>query len=156
MFTVGTAVLSSSQAESSYNYPHKEEILYRRIAMGKRIRRGIKLTGTFIQYFLIELVMIGYCSVSGIVSAPIMGKTMSNLWNPTIEVESAHGTREVSLNTRHMMERLLLETVIHMYILAIMMLRQQRQLQNDAMCPLKRCLICQLKLIGFFEEVKPQ
>lgn len=42
--------------------------------MGKRIRRGIKLTGTFIQYFLIELVMIGYCSVSGIVSAPIMGK----------------------------------------------------------------------------------
>ena len=42
--------------------------------MGKRIRRGIKLTGTFIQCFLIELVMIGYCSVSGIVSAPIMGK----------------------------------------------------------------------------------
>ena len=42
--------------------------------MGKRIRRGIKLTGTFIQYFLIELVMIGYCSVCGIVSAPIIGK----------------------------------------------------------------------------------
>ena len=55
---------------------------------------------------------------------------MSNLWNPTIEVESAHGTREVSLNTRHMMERLLLEIVIHMYILAVMMLRQRRQLQN--------------------------
>lgn len=30
---------------------------------------------------------------------------MSNVWNPTIEVESAHGTREVSLNTRHLMKR---------------------------------------------------
>jgi len=30
---------------------------------------------------------------------------MSILWNPMIEVESAHGTREVSLNTRHLMNR---------------------------------------------------
>lgn len=30
---------------------------------------------------------------------------MSNVWNPMIEVESAHGTREVSLNTRHLMSR---------------------------------------------------
>lgn len=30
---------------------------------------------------------------------------MSNVWNPMIEVESAHGTREVSLNTRHLMNR---------------------------------------------------
>lgn len=27
------------------------------------------------------------------------------LWNPTIEVESAHGTREILLNTRHLMNR---------------------------------------------------
>ena len=30
---------------------------------------------------------------------------MSNLWIPTIEVESANGTREVSLYTRHLMNR---------------------------------------------------
>lgn len=30
---------------------------------------------------------------------------MNILWNPTIEVESAHGTREVSLQTRHLMNR---------------------------------------------------
>ena len=30
---------------------------------------------------------------------------MSNVWNPMIEVESAHGTREISLNTRHLMNR---------------------------------------------------
>lgn len=30
---------------------------------------------------------------------------MGNVWNPMIEVESAHGTREVSLNTRHLMNR---------------------------------------------------
>lgn len=30
---------------------------------------------------------------------------MSNAWNPMIEVESVHGTREVSLNTRHLMNR---------------------------------------------------
>lgn len=30
---------------------------------------------------------------------------MSNVWNPSIEVESAHGTREVSLNARHLMNR---------------------------------------------------
>ena len=27
------------------------------------------------------------------------------LWNPTIEVESSHGTREILLNTRHLMNR---------------------------------------------------
>ena len=30
---------------------------------------------------------------------------MSAVWNPMIEVESAHGTREVSLHTRHLMNR---------------------------------------------------
>lgn len=30
---------------------------------------------------------------------------MSTIWNPMIEVESAQGTREVSLNTRHLMDR---------------------------------------------------
>ncbi len=30
---------------------------------------------------------------------------MSKVWDPRIEVESAHGTREVSLNTRHLMNR---------------------------------------------------
>lgn len=30
---------------------------------------------------------------------------MSNLWIPSIEVESVHGTREVSLSTRHLMNR---------------------------------------------------
>lgn len=30
---------------------------------------------------------------------------MSNVWNPMIEVESAHGTREVALSTRHLMNR---------------------------------------------------
>lgn len=30
---------------------------------------------------------------------------MSNLWTPTIEVEGANGTREVSLYTRHLMNR---------------------------------------------------
>ena len=30
---------------------------------------------------------------------------MSIVWNPMIEVESAHGTREVALNTRHLMNR---------------------------------------------------
>ncbi len=30
---------------------------------------------------------------------------MSNLWMPAIEVESAHGTREVSLTTHHLMNR---------------------------------------------------
>ena len=30
---------------------------------------------------------------------------MSNLWTPSIEVESVNGTREVSLTTRHLMNR---------------------------------------------------
>ena len=30
---------------------------------------------------------------------------MDNVWNPSVEVEGAHGTREVSLNTRHLMKR---------------------------------------------------
>jgi ATP-dependent Clp protease protease subunit len=30
---------------------------------------------------------------------------MNNVWNPMIEVESAHGTREVFLTTRHLMNR---------------------------------------------------
>lgn len=30
---------------------------------------------------------------------------MANEWTPSIEVESAHGTREVSLTTRHLMNR---------------------------------------------------
>ena len=30
---------------------------------------------------------------------------MSHVWDPMIEVESVHGTREVSLNTRHLMNR---------------------------------------------------
>ena len=30
---------------------------------------------------------------------------MTNMWIPSIEVESAHGTREVSLTTRHLMNR---------------------------------------------------
>lgn len=30
---------------------------------------------------------------------------MGNVWNPMIEVESVHGTREVSLSTRHLMNR---------------------------------------------------
>lgn len=30
---------------------------------------------------------------------------MANMWIPSIEVESAHGTREVSLTTRHLMNR---------------------------------------------------
>ncbi len=30
---------------------------------------------------------------------------MSSIWMPSIEVESAHGTREVSLKTRHLMNR---------------------------------------------------
>ncbi len=30
---------------------------------------------------------------------------MNNNWNPSIEVESAHGVREVSLLTRHLMDR---------------------------------------------------
>lgn len=30
---------------------------------------------------------------------------MGNVWSPMIEVESAHGTREVSLSTRHLMNR---------------------------------------------------
>ncbi len=30
---------------------------------------------------------------------------MGNMWIPSIEVESAHGTREVSLATRHLMKR---------------------------------------------------
>lgn len=32
---------------------------------------------------------------------------MSKFWNPSIEVESAHGTREVSLETRHLMNRII-------------------------------------------------
>lgn len=33
------------------------------------------------------------------------GYIMNGLWAPSIEVESAHGTREVSLSTRHLMNR---------------------------------------------------
>ena len=32
---------------------------------------------------------------------------MQNLWIPAIEVESAHGTREVCLTTRHLMNRMI-------------------------------------------------
>jgi len=32
---------------------------------------------------------------------------MNITWTPSIEVESAHGTREVSLNTRHLMNRII-------------------------------------------------
>lgn len=35
---------------------------------------------------------------------------MSKYWLPSIEVESAHGTREVSLNTRHLMNRFIFLT----------------------------------------------
>lgn len=30
---------------------------------------------------------------------------MSNVWTPSVEIESAHGTREVTLQTRHLMNR---------------------------------------------------
>lgn len=33
------------------------------------------------------------------------GVIMSELWIPAVEVESAHGIREVSLRTRHLMDR---------------------------------------------------
>lgn len=37
---------------------------------------------------------------------------MNIVWNPMIEVESAHGTREVSLKTRHLMNRCIFLTGI--------------------------------------------
>lgn len=41
---------------------------------------------------------------------------MSELWIPAVEVESAHGIREVSLRTRHLMDRRIFLTG-HRYIL---------------------------------------
>lgn len=35
---------------------------------------------------------------------------MENFWKPAVEVESAHGVREVALNTRHLMNRIIFLT----------------------------------------------
>lgn len=42
--------------------------------MEKKIRRGMRLTASFIQYFIIELAMIGYCSICQIITGPISGR----------------------------------------------------------------------------------
>lgn len=62
---------------------------------------------------------------------------MSNVWNPMIEVESAHGTREVSLNTRHLMNRSIFLTGSIDAEMANAFLSQLLYLEQESTNPIK-------------------
>ena len=61
---------------------------------------------------------------------------MSNVWNPMIEVESAHGTREISLNTRHLMNRSIFLTGSIDYEMANAFLSQLIYLEEESNEPI--------------------
>ena len=61
---------------------------------------------------------------------------MSIVWNPMIEVESAHGTREVSLNTRHLMNRCIFLTGSIDADMANAFLSQLLYLEQESMNPI--------------------
>lgn len=61
---------------------------------------------------------------------------MSHVWNPMIEVESAHGVREVSLHTRHFMNRNLFLTGSIDSEVANAFLSQLLYLEEESMQPI--------------------
>ena len=42
--------------------------------MKGKLRRGFEFTSLFIEYFIIEMIMIGYCPTQSFFNAPLIGK----------------------------------------------------------------------------------
>lgn len=61
---------------------------------------------------------------------------MGQIWMPTIEVEGAHGTREVTLNTRHLMNRCIFLTGSIDAIMANAFLSQLLYLEGESDDPI--------------------